>query len=74
MAKTKDPQTSEIILGVASYYRRFIEGYSQRSATLRELIAKNKPFLWGADQDKAFEDLKSALTSPPVLQYPRLDS
>jgi len=68
--KPKTPKQVKSFLGVSNYYRRFIEGYSQRSAPLRELISKDKHFVWGPEQDRAFADLKSALTTAPILQYP----
>jgi len=57
-------------LGATNYYRRFLERYSQRSAALRELTAKDKPFNWGDKQENAFNDLKTALSNPPILRYP----
>ena len=54
----------------SNYYRRFIKGYSQRSAPLRELISKDKYFVSGPEQDSGFADLKSALKTAPILQYP----
>ena len=57
-------------LGMANYHKRFINRYSQRSAPLRNLLSKNVPFTWGEDQEKAFQDLKQALTSPPILRFP----
>ena len=50
--------------------QKIIEGYSQRSAPFRELISKDKHFVWGPEQDRAFAELKSALTTAPILQYP----
>ena len=67
------PKTSKQVksfLGVASYYRRFIERFSQLSAPLRELIAKDKTFNWGKEQQDAFDELKSKLCNPPVLRFP----
>jgi len=57
-------------LGVASYYRRFIERFSQISAPLRELIAKDKTFTWGKEQQDAFDELKNKLCNPPILRFP----
>jgi len=37
--------------GTTNYYRRYLERYAQRSAALRELTAKDKPFVWGEAQD-----------------------
>jgi len=68
--KPKNAKQVKSFLGVANYYRRFLERFSQRSAPLRELTAKDKLFVWGDRQEKAFEDLKSALSSPPILKFP----
>jgi len=58
------------LLGMANYHKRFINRYSQRAAPLRNLLSKNVPFTWGEDQEKAFQDLKQALISPPILRFP----
>lgn len=57
-------------LGMANYYRRFIEGMSKRSAPLNELLKKDTKFAWTDRQQNAFDDIKKALTSAPVLVYP----
>ena len=67
------PKTSKQVksfLGVASYYRRFIARFSQISAPLRELIAKDKAFIWGKEQQDAFDELKNKLCNPPILRFP----
>jgi len=66
----KNAKQVRSFLGVTNYYRRFCEGYAQRSAALRELTAKDVPFKWGERQEKAFNDLKLALSSPPILKFP----
>ena len=53
-----------------NFYRRFIPRYSQRSAPLRNLLAKDVTFEWGQSQESAFQDLKAALLSPPILRFP----
>ena len=57
-------------LGISSYFRRVIRNYSQRSAALRELLAKDKKFEWSERQQASFCDIRDALCSPPVLGYP----
>ena len=57
-------------LGITNYYRKFIERYSQRSAPLRNLLSKDVPFKWGDAQEASFQDLKTALLSPPILRFP----
>ena len=58
-------------LGLASYYRRFIEGFSSIAGPLHELLKKNKVFQWSEECQNAFDILKDKLTSAPVLAYPR---
>ena len=64
------PSRVKSFVGVANCYMKFIPAYSQRSAALRQLVSKNKHFHWGPEQEKSFQDLKSALVTPPILQYP----
>ena len=45
-------------LGLASFYRRHIQGFSTLAKPLFELMKKDVPFSWGKDQEKAFEQLK----------------
>eukprot|EP00252_Welwitschia_mirabilis_P022227 TRINITY_DN5971_c0_g1_i1.p1 TRINITY_DN5971_c0_g1~~TRINITY_DN5971_c0_g1_i1.p1 ORF type:complete len:224 (+),score=25.42 TRINITY_DN5971_c0_g1_i1:1403-2074(+) len=53
-------------LSLTRYYRRFIQGYSSIAASLTDLLAKNA-FLWDEKTDKAFQYLKQAMTSAPML-------
>eukprot|EP00741_Cyanophora_paradoxa_P020368 tig00021247_g19660.t1 len=57
-------------IGFASYYRRFIKGFSNTAAPLTSLLKARTPWAWGDAQQAAFEALKEALTSAPVLRYP----
>nr|GFB76246.1 putative reverse transcriptase domain-containing protein [Tanacetum cinerariifolium] len=54
-------------LGLASYYRRFIEGFSLISKPLSKLTQKNKKFDWGIEEEEAFQTLKHKLCSAPIL-------
>ena len=54
-------------VGFCSFYRRFIKSFSQLSRPLTKLTQKDQEWKWGPEQDKAFQDLKTALTSTPVL-------
>ncbi|KAJ8751464.1 hypothetical protein K2173_016678 [Erythroxylum novogranatense] len=57
-------------LGLAGYYRRFVEGFSLISAPLTKLLRKNVPFRWTEECQKSFEELKHRLTTAPVLGIP----
>ena len=59
-------------VGLSNYYRCFIPGYASITEPLHQLLRKNlKGFNWIAACDSSFNTLKSKLTSPPVLAYPR---
>ncbi|XP_060177897.1 uncharacterized mitochondrial protein AtMg00860-like [Lycium barbarum] len=59
--------------GLASFYRRFVNGISTIASPLTELIKKDVPFVWGEEQEKAFQELKSMLSSSPLLQLPNFE-
>ncbi|GJW61939.1 putative reverse transcriptase domain-containing protein [Tanacetum coccineum] len=54
-------------MGLAGYYRRFIEGFSLIAKPLTKLTQKNKKFEWGADEDEAFQKLKRDLCTALIL-------
>ncbi|XP_019258898.1 PREDICTED: uncharacterized protein LOC109237094 [Nicotiana attenuata] len=57
-------------LGLAGYYRRFVEGFSSISSPLTRLTQKKVKFQWSDACEKSFEELKKKLTSAPVLTLP----
>ncbi|GJY90882.1 putative reverse transcriptase domain-containing protein [Tanacetum coccineum] len=66
----KAPRTpSEVrsFLGLAGYYRRFIENFSKIAKSLTILTQKCKTFYWGEEQELAFQTLKDKLCNAPVL-------
>ena len=62
-------------LGLASYYRRFVEGFAQVAAPLNAyaLTDKGKEWLWTAECTQAFLELKKRLVSAPVLVMPQFN-
>ena len=56
-------------LGLAGYYRKFVWGFGIIAAPLTKLLTKDG-FCWYKDSLLAFNKLKQALISPPVLQLP----
>ena len=57
-------------LGLAGYYRRFIPDFSKVAKPLTQLLKKDTPFKWAENQENAFNNLKTALMTKPILQYP----
>ncbi|KAK2409545.1 hypothetical protein QL285_044961 [Trifolium repens] len=58
-------------LGLAGYYRRFIEGFSRLALPLTRLTKKGQAFVWDNLCEKSFQELKRRLTSAPVLILPK---
>ncbi|GMI65975.1 hypothetical protein HRI_000266800 [Hibiscus trionum] len=57
-------------LGLAGYYRRFVEGFSKIVAPLTKLLQKNVRFEWTDVRQQAFEKSEEALTQAPILIQP----
>ena len=58
-------------LGLAGYYRRFIEGFSKIAGPLHCLTRKGVKFKWADRCEGSFQTLKEMLTSAPVLTLPK---
>ena len=57
-------------LGLASYYRRFVRGFSEMARPLTQLTRAGVEWEWSTAQHQAFNRLKLALTTAPVLKLP----
>ncbi|GKE83852.1 hypothetical protein Tco_1557594, partial [Tanacetum coccineum] len=57
-------------LGLAGYYRRFVEGFSLLALPLTKLMRKGEKFVWNEEREKSFEELKRRLVSSPILTLP----
>nr|GEZ75755.1 putative reverse transcriptase domain-containing protein [Tanacetum cinerariifolium] len=66
----ESPTEIRSFLGLAGYYYRFIEGFSKIAKPLTFLTQKNKDYVWGEEQEKAFRTLKEKLCNAPVLALP----
>ena len=57
-------------LGLAGYYRRFVEGFSHIAVPLTQLTRKNAKFVWTEECEKSFQELKQKLITAPILTIP----
>ncbi|XP_050222497.1 uncharacterized protein LOC126672585 [Mercurialis annua] len=57
-------------LGLAGYYRRFVQDFSKLYAPLTKLTQKNAKFIWNDQCEVSFQKLKECLTTVPVLALP----
>nr|GFA45029.1 putative reverse transcriptase domain-containing protein [Tanacetum cinerariifolium] len=69
-ASPKSPTEIHQFLGLAGYYRRFIEGFSNIAKPMTKLTQKKVKFEWGDKQEAAFQLLKQKLCSAPILALP----
>ena len=57
----------QAFLGLANYYRKFIEGFSRIAAPLTELTKKEVEFNFGEEYQESFKEIKRRLSSTPIL-------
>ncbi|KAL4030361.1 hypothetical protein IC575_008597 [Cucumis melo] len=57
-------------LGLAGYYRRFVEDFSRIASPLTQLTRKGTPFVWSPACERSFQELKQKLVTAPVLTVP----
>ncbi|GJV95580.1 putative reverse transcriptase domain-containing protein [Tanacetum coccineum] len=67
---SKSPTEIRQFLGLAGYYRRFIEGFSKIAKPITKLTQKKVKFVWGNKQEAAFQLLKKMLCSALILALP----
>ncbi|GFX23532.1 retrovirus-related Pol polyprotein from transposon 17.6 [Trichonephila clavipes] len=60
-------------LGLCTYYRKFVEGFSNIARPLHKLTESKQKFQWTKECEDSFLQLKEALTSSPILIYPQPD-
>ncbi|KAL0556754.1 hypothetical protein IC582_005270 [Cucumis melo] len=69
---TRPSTVSEVLsfLGLAGYYRRFVENFSRIATPLTQLTRKGAPFVWSKACEDSFQNLKQKLVTAPVLTVP----
>ena len=68
MPAPTDASGLKSFLGMIVYFSRFIRNHAALALVLTDLTKKGVPFVWTSDHQKAFEELKMALTKTPVLR------
>jgi hypothetical protein len=57
---------------MVNFFHKFIPHFAERASPLNLLRKKDTPFVWGSEQQNAFQDLKLAIINPPVLRMAHL--
>ncbi|CAB0031260.1 unnamed protein product [Trichogramma brassicae] len=60
-------------LGMASWYRKFLENFATIADPLNKLLKKNTKYIWGEEQQAAFERIKALIASAPMLSRPSFE-
>ncbi|XP_074590046.1 putative mitochondrial protein AtMg00860 [Curcuma longa] len=66
----KTVQEVRSFLGLAGYYRRFVEGFLHLATPLTHLTKKGAKFVWSEACETSFQELKQRLVSTPILVIP----
>jgi hypothetical protein len=56
---------------MAEYYQRFIEGFSKIAGPMTKLLRMDVPFEWSEKCEMSFQELKTKLTTKPILAVPK---
>ena len=70
LASPENVKQLRSFLGFCNFYRRFIDHYADKTVALNVLLRKTHPWDWTTSQHSAFEVLKTAFCSKPVLLMP----
>jgi hypothetical protein len=70
LEQPRNPIDIHSFLGLAGYYRRFIENFSKIAKPMTNLLKKTNEFEWMPECELSFQTLKQKLTITPVLALP----
>ena len=70
MTSPQSKRDIQVFLGMVGYYRQFIVDFSKTAQPLFHLLKNDSPFIWSSNCKIAFDLLRKALISAPVLAYP----
>ena len=69
----KNAKEVKSFVAMCNFYRKFVKGFANITAPLNRLSSNNVRFHWSSECQAAFERLKQALISAPILAYPNFD-
>ncbi len=60
-------------LGMAQYYRQYINGYADIAGPLYDMLKEDRSAVWGQAQQEAFDIIKDKLATEPIRAYPNFN-
>ena len=66
----KNQKALRSYIGLTNFYRRYVRGYSHVVAPLLRLLKNDTQFVWDQECQNAFDKLKEAMTTAPILRLP----
>uniref|UniRef100_A0A1X7TMU0 Reverse transcriptase domain-containing protein n=1 Tax=Amphimedon queenslandica TaxID=400682 RepID=A0A1X7TMU0_AMPQE len=75
MVRPQTKKDARTFLGITGYYRRFVQDYASIAEPLTELTRKKLPqrVIWSEKAELAFQKLKTALTTAPLMKNPNFN-
>jgi hypothetical protein len=70
VSKWQSPRSNRSFLGLAGYYRWFIENFSKIAKPMTELLKSKTSYVWSNKCEASFQELKTHLTTTPVQTLP----
>lgn len=71
MQRPKTVTQTRSFLGLASYYRKYVQSFSKIAKPLFDLTKKDHKFIWTEECETSFRELKTRLVTAPILAFPR---
>ena len=68
--RPRTPTEVRSFLGLAGYYRRFVQDFAKIATPLTKLTRKDEKFIWNERCEESFQELKTRLVTAPVLALP----
>ena len=73
MTSPRNVKQLRTVLGLFSYYRRFVKNFSKLVAPMNELLKRDHEYEWELQHQQIFEDIKEMMMTVPILSYPNFN-
>jgi hypothetical protein len=71
--KPKNSKEIQRFIGFTGFLRTYVLDYAEIAFPLTSIMTDNRDYIWGPEQERAFQQLKQAIINAPLLHYPKLN-